>query len=72
MGPSSPPPFPGAGRDYIHHAATCGIVRTLIAERKKREIDPTLSKLREPELGACRLTITARPHSSELGELIGE
>lgn len=28
------------------------IVRTLIAERKKREIDPTLTKLRELELGA--------------------
>ena len=28
------------------------IVRTLVAERKKREIDPTLTKLRELELAA--------------------
>ena len=40
------------------------IVRTLIAERKKREIDPTLSKLRELSLEAGRATTHMRTGAS--------
>ncbi|MEM1064662.1 MAG: GbsR/MarR family transcriptional regulator [Pseudomonadota bacterium] len=47
------------------------IVRTLIAERKKREIDPTLTKLRELELQAPDdLDDHARTRMAELRELI--
>lgn len=47
------------------------IVRTLIAERKKREIDPTLTKLRELELQAPEGTDSyALTRMAELRELI--
>lgn len=46
------------------------IVRTLIAERKKREIDPTLTKLRELELQAPEVDAYALRRMSELRELI--
>ncbi|RFC64194.1 GbsR/MarR family transcriptional regulator [Fulvimarina endophytica] len=45
------------------------IVRTLIAERKKREIDPTLSKLRELELSTRSESYSAR-RLTELREMI--
>lgn len=45
--------IPDDRRDYFTTPADMWeIVRTLIAERKKREIDPTLTKLRELELQA--------------------
>ena len=47
------------------------IVRTLIAERKKREIDPTLTKLRELEMQAPEGTDSyAVARMAELRELI--
>ncbi|MDU8942909.1 GbsR/MarR family transcriptional regulator [Ovoidimarina sediminis] len=46
------------------------IVRTLIAERKKREIDPTLTKLRELEMTASGGDTYAEARISELRELI--
>jgi DNA-binding transcriptional regulator GbsR (MarR family) len=48
------------------------IVRTLVAERKKREIDPTLSMLRtlELETGADPQDAHARARIAELRELI--
>lgn len=47
------------------------IVRTLIAERKKREIDPTLTKLRELEMQTLDGTDShARDRMAELRELI--
>ncbi|MEM8789288.1 MAG: GbsR/MarR family transcriptional regulator [Pseudomonadota bacterium] len=45
--------LPGDRRDYFSAPQDMwAIVRTLIAERKKREIDPTLTKLRELEFAA--------------------
>jgi len=46
------------------------VVRTLIAERKKREIDPTLTKLRELEMVDDGGTDYARARVAELRELI--
>lgn len=48
------------------------IVRTLVAERKKREIDPTLTKLRELQLRAPETDADAHAHAriSELAALI--
>ena len=46
------------------------IVRTLVAERKKREIDPTLSKLRELEMQAPAGDDYAEARIAELRELI--
>lgn len=46
------------------------IVRTLVAERKKREIDPTLSKLRELELQGASGDSYAEARIAELRELI--
>lgn len=48
------------------------IVRTLVAERKKREIDPTLTKLRELEMQTPSNESDAHAHSkiSDLRELI--
>lgn len=46
------------------------IVRTLIAERKKREIDPTLTKLRALELADGDTDSYARARMAELRELI--
>lgn len=46
------------------------IVRILVAERKKREIDPTLSKLRELEMSGSAGDDYAEARISELRELI--
>ncbi len=46
------------------------IVRTLVAERKKREIDPTLTKLRELEMQGPRGDNYAESRIAELRELI--
>ena len=46
------------------------IVRTLVAERKKREIDPTLTKLRELEMQSPAGDDYADARISELRELI--
>ena len=46
------------------------IVRTLIAERKKREIDPTLTKLRELSLEADDTATHANRRIAELRDLI--
>ncbi|MEX2642224.1 MAG: hypothetical protein WD270_02140 [Acetobacterales bacterium] len=48
------------------------IVRTLVAERKKREIDPTLTKLRELELREPEGESDRHAHAriAELGGLI--
>lgn len=64
--------LPDDRRDYFTTPADMWeIVRTLIAERKKREIDPTLTKLRELELAAPEGTDTyALRRMSELRELI--
>ena len=63
--------FAGDRRDYF---TTPGdlleIVRTLIAERKKREIDPTLTKLRELEMQASTGDDYGEARISELRELI--
>lgn len=45
------------------------IVRTLVAERKKREIDPTLSKLRELNMAAPGAPGDAHAHA-RMGELL--
>jgi DNA-binding transcriptional regulator GbsR (MarR family) len=46
------------------------IVRTLVAERRKREIDPTLSKLRELEMMGPQGDAYAEARIAELRELI--
>lgn len=46
------------------------IVRTLVAERRKREIDPTLTKLRELEMQGPAGDEYAEARISELRELI--
>jgi DNA-binding transcriptional regulator GbsR (MarR family) len=48
------------------------IVRTLVAERKKREIDPTLTKLRELEMQAPATDADQHAHTkiAELRQLI--
>ena len=46
------------------------IVRTLVAERRKREIDPTLTKLRELEMQGADGDPYAEARVSELRELI--
>lgn len=48
------------------------IVRTLVAERKKREVDPTLTKLRELEMEAPAGDAEAHAHAkiAELRQLI--
>ena len=46
------------------------IVRTLVAERKKREIDPTLTKLRELEMQGAQGDPYAEARIAELRELI--
>lgn len=46
------------------------IVRTLVAERKKREIDPTLTKLRELELQGPAGDDYAEARIAELREMI--
>ncbi|MEO1330480.1 MAG: GbsR/MarR family transcriptional regulator [Pseudomonadota bacterium] len=46
------------------------IVRTLVDQRKKREIDPTLSKLRELQLGGGDADPYAQARISELRQMI--
>ena len=65
--------IPGDRRDYFTSPEDMWeIVRTLIAERKKREVDPTLTKLRELELQASTDPADehARARMAELRELI--
>ena len=48
--------FPGDRREYFTTPADLWeIVRTLVEERKRREIDPTLTKLRELQLSGDQL-----------------
>lgn len=62
---------PGDRRDYYTTPEDMWeIVRTLIAERKKREIDPTLTKLRELQLQADKSGSYAQNRVAELHELI--
>ena len=46
------------------------IVRTLVAERRKREVDPTLTKLRELEMGGPQGDAYAEARIAELREMI--
>jgi DNA-binding transcriptional regulator GbsR (MarR family) len=64
--------LPDDRRDYFETPEDLWeIVRILIAERKKREIDPTLTKLRELELAApVGVDTYALRRMSELRELI--
>ncbi len=64
---------PGDRRDYFTTPDDLWeIVRTLVDERKKREIDPTLSKLRELEMQTPSAPEDAHAHAriAELRELI--
>lgn len=62
---------PGDRRDYFTTPDDIWeIVRTLVAERKKREIDPTLTKLRELEMQGGAGTDYAEARIAELRELI--
>ena len=62
---------PGDRRDYFTTPDDLWeIVRTLVAERKKREIDPTLSKLRELEMHGPTGDDYGDARISELRELI--
>ena len=63
--------FPGDRRDYFTTPEDLWeIVRTLVAERKKREIDPTLTKLRELEMQGPAGDNYAEARIAELRELI--
>ena len=63
--------LPGDRRDHFTTPDDLWeIVRTLIAERKKREIDPTLTKLRELEMTASGGDTYAEARISELREMI--
>lgn len=63
--------FPGDRRDYFTTPDDLWeIVRTLVAERKKREIDPTLTKLRELEMQGPARDDYAEARIAELRELI--
>ncbi|CTQ48134.1 MarR family protein [Jannaschia donghaensis] len=46
------------------------IVRTLVAERRKREVDPTLTKLRELEMAGPQGDAYAEARIAELREMI--
>ena len=62
---------PGDRRDYFTTPDDLWeIVRTLVAERKKREIDPTLTKLRELEMQGAAGDDYAEARIAELRELI--
>lgn len=62
---------PGDRRDYFTTPDDLWeIVRTLVAERKKREIDPTLTKLRELEMRGPAGDDYAEARIAELRELI--
>lgn len=63
--------YPGDRRDYFTTPEDLWeIVRILVAERKKREIDPTLTKLRELELQGPAGDDYAEARIAELRELI--
>lgn len=63
--------MPGDRRDYFTTPDDIWeIVRTLVAERKKREIDPTLTKLRELEMQGGSGSDYADARISELREMI--
>ncbi len=64
--------FPGDRREYFTTPDDLWeIVRTLVEERKRREIDPTLSKLRELQLsGEVEGDEYARARLAELSALI--
>ncbi|MEM1410376.1 MAG: MarR family transcriptional regulator [Pseudomonadota bacterium] len=63
--------FQGDRRDYFTTPEDLwDIVRILVAERKKREIDPTLTKLRELELAGPAGDDYAEARIAELRELI--
>nr|WP_205648603.1 GbsR/MarR family transcriptional regulator [Acuticoccus kandeliae] len=65
--------FPGDRREYFTTPGDLWeIVRTLVEERKRREIDPTLSKLRELQLSdeIGEADAYARGRIEELSELI--
>jgi DNA-binding transcriptional regulator GbsR (MarR family) len=63
--------FPGDRRDYFTTPEDLWeIVRILVAERKKREIDPTLTKLRELEMSGPAGDDYAEARIAELRELI--
>lgn len=63
--------FPGDRRDYFTTPEDLWeITRILIAERKKREIDPTLTKLRELEMQGPAGDDYAEARISELREMI--
>ncbi|WP_025312586.1 GbsR/MarR family transcriptional regulator [Roseicyclus elongatus] len=63
--------IPGDRRDYFTTPDDLWeIVRTLVAERKKREIDPTLTKLRELEMQGPAGDDYAEARIAELRELI--
>ena len=56
--------FQGDRRDYFTTPEDLWeIVRTLVEERKKREIDPTLSKLRELQMAAPSSEEDAHAHA---------
>lgn len=63
--------FQGDRRDYFTTPDDLWeIVRILVAERKKREIDPTLTKLRELEMAGPAGDDYAEARIAELRELI--
>jgi DNA-binding transcriptional regulator GbsR (MarR family) len=63
--------LPDDRRDYFTTPGDLWeIVRTLVAERKKREIDPTLTKLRELEMQGGRGEPYAEARIAELREMI--
>jgi DNA-binding transcriptional regulator GbsR (MarR family) len=63
--------FQGDRRDYFTTPEDLWeIVRILVAERKKREIDPTLTKLRELEMAGPAGDDYAEARIAELRELI--
>ncbi|CUH39581.1 MarR family protein [Jannaschia seosinensis] len=62
---------PGDRRDYFTTPDDLWeIVRTLVAERRKREIDPTLTKLRELEMSGPQDDPYAEARIAELREMI--
>ncbi|MCK0168074.1 GbsR/MarR family transcriptional regulator [Jannaschia sp. S6380] len=63
--------YPGDRRDYFTTPDDLWeIVRTLVSERRKREIDPTLTKLRELEMSGPQGDPYAEARIAELREMI--
>lgn len=63
--------IPGDRRDYFTTPDDLWeIVRTLISERRKREVDPTLTKLRALELAGPQGDAYAEARIAELREMI--